>query len=319
MLLAGIITLLIASALHNWYAANEAAYPGDRAVGYFTLGKLTLFASIVLLILGEALIYLGSSILVAGVSGIAYFLILPLLLLPLMQKVYVPAPKKGISESEWTEIAGLNDPPRKSSMEDFPIHAEWQAGLAARYKHGLAGTAKDPVEAVRWYRKAAEQGHADSQIALLECYFYGDEVPQDYDEAAYWAHKAAEQGNPYGQLWLGSFYDDGVVLQQDWKKAGHWYRKSAEAGFPNAKWRLGLLYRDGRGFQKDNCEACFWLSLALAEWTTDNTPLDDSYFINAEQVRSELNESERLAIPARINNWNSEHAPTSLMKGSLIV
>ena len=43
------------------------------------------------------------------------------------------------------------------------------------------------MEAVRWYRKAAEQGHAEAQYNLGSCYDNGDGVAKDEIEAyAYW-------------------------------------------------------------------------------------------------------------------------------------
>ena len=33
------------------------------------------------------------------------------------------------------------------------------------------GVAKDQVEAVKWYRKAAEQNHAEAQYNLGVCYY----------------------------------------------------------------------------------------------------------------------------------------------------
>ena len=52
----------------------------------------------------------------------------------------------------------------------------------------------DPQEAVRWYRKAADQGNAKAQYYLGVCYDYGDGVDMDLQEAAKWYRKAADNG-----------------------------------------------------------------------------------------------------------------------------
>ena len=44
--------------------------------------------------------------------------------------------------------------------------------------------ALDRAEAMRWYRLAAEQGDAEAQRKLGNCYFAGRGVPRDYVEAA---------------------------------------------------------------------------------------------------------------------------------------
>ena len=54
--------------------------------------------------------------------------------------------------------------------------------------------AKDEVQAVRWYRLAAEQGYAGSQYWLGELYERGEGVPKDRSEAIRLYELAAKQG-----------------------------------------------------------------------------------------------------------------------------
>ena len=53
---------------------------------------------------------------------------------------------------------------------------------------------QDHAAAVRWYRKAAEQGHAVGQYNLAGIYSNGLGVKQDHAEAVRWCRMAAEQG-----------------------------------------------------------------------------------------------------------------------------
>ena len=66
--------------------------------------------------------------------------------------------------------------------------------LGYRYLAGQ-GVPQDYKEAAMWFRKAAEQGNADSQLKLGYMYLAGQGVPQDYEEAVMWSRKSAEQGN----------------------------------------------------------------------------------------------------------------------------
>jgi uncharacterized protein len=52
---------------------------------------------------------------------------------------------------------------------------------------------QDYAEAVRWYRKAAEQGLANAQFNLGLMYAKGQGVPQDYAEAPMWLNLAASR------------------------------------------------------------------------------------------------------------------------------
>eukprot|EP01052_Picozoa_sp_SAG31_P015483 SAG31_NODE_996_length_10492_cov_4.648802_7_plen_238_part_00 len=90
------------------------------------------------------------------------------------------------------------------------------------------GVAKDEAEAVRWFRKAAEQGHSDAQAMLGLCYDNGSGVAKDEAEAVRWYRKAAEQGDSDAQYSLGVCYDNGSGVAKDEAEAVRWYRKAAE-------------------------------------------------------------------------------------------
>ena len=68
------------------------------------------------------------------------------------------------------------------------------------------GVREDDVEAVRWYRKAAEQGLAQAQYNLGVMYANGDGVREDDVEAVRWFRKAAEQGLAHAQEALAKRY-----------------------------------------------------------------------------------------------------------------
>ena len=53
------------------------------------------------------------------------------------------------------------------------------------------GVTQDYAEAVTWYRKAANQGHAAAQNNLGLLYEDGRGVPQDYVQAHMWFNLAA--------------------------------------------------------------------------------------------------------------------------------
>ena len=55
---------------------------------------------------------------------------------------------------------------------------------------------KDPAEAVKWYRKAADQREPQAEHALGLCYADGDGVPSDPVEAFKWISLAASHGHP---------------------------------------------------------------------------------------------------------------------------
>ena len=54
---------------------------------------------------------------------------------------------------------------------------------------------RDDAESVKWFRKAAEQGHVVAQYNLGVMYDFGEGVPEDDAEAYAWLNIAAAQGN----------------------------------------------------------------------------------------------------------------------------
>ena len=80
------------------------------------------------------------------------------------------------------------------------VDAQFILGFA--YEKGKRASSKDDKEAVKWYTKAAEQGHAVAQYALGVAYYYGEGVLKDFKEAVKWWTKAAEQGIAKAQLTL---------------------------------------------------------------------------------------------------------------------
>ena len=67
-----------------------------------------------------------------------------------------------------------------------------QHNLGFMYDNGQ-GTPQDYAEAVKWYRLAAEQGHAQALNNLGFMYENGHGVLQDYAEAHKWYNLAASR------------------------------------------------------------------------------------------------------------------------------
>ena len=63
------------------------------------------------------------------------------------------------------------------------------------------GVPQDDAEAVRWYRLAAEQGHAHAQNNLGVMYAAGLGVPHDYVSAHMWLNLAAATGDESPSPW----------------------------------------------------------------------------------------------------------------------
>jgi TPR repeat protein len=84
-------------------------------------------------------------------------------------------------------------------------HAEAQVYLGMVLYHegeGVHGH-RDPGEAARYFRLAANQGHAEAQFRLGGCCYSGEGVPRDNGESARYYRLAADQGHAGAQLLYG--------------------------------------------------------------------------------------------------------------------
>ena len=84
-------------------------------------------------------------------------------------------------------------------------------------------------------------------------------------EAVRWYRRSAEQGFPHGQNNLGWMYATGRGVQTDEAEAVRWYRRSAEQGHARGQNNLGWMYERGRGVRRDRVEAIRWYRLAAAQ------------------------------------------------------
>ena len=81
---------------------------------------------------------------------------------------------------------------------------------------------------MKWYRLAAEQGHAEVPIqprAQVRLTVMG--VPRDYQEAVRWFRLAAEQGDAQAQYNLGGRHAIGQGVREDYVQAHKWINLAA--------------------------------------------------------------------------------------------
>ncbi len=108
---------------------------------------------------------------------------------------------------------------------------------------------------------SAEQGDADAQNTLGECYYYGwgmlsgEHMIHDMEKAFSCWFKAANQGNANAQRRLGEcfWFGDGVLRNKS--ESFRWYQKAAEQGDAEAQYCLAFLYLHGIEVPRNKEEA----------------------------------------------------------------
>jgi TPR repeat protein len=134
--------------------------------------------------------------------------------------------------------------------------------IAEIYKDGVS-VKRDPVEAVRWYRLAADAGDRQATFALGVTLLTGAPgVAKDRAAAKVLLEKAAAQGHAGALYNLGVMAIEGEGSGPDFAKAAVLFRRSAEAGDDDGSYSYGVLLRDGRGIPLDIAGAAHWLKKA---------------------------------------------------------
>ena len=199
------------------------------------------------------------------------------------------------SEEDRKTVADL-----RAKAEKGDTAAQWVLGETFRI--GALGVATDHAEALRWYRKAAEQNDdvvsAAAQNKVGDFYSLGYGAAQDYVEAVKWWRKAAEHNHVLAQYSIGYAYRCGNGVPKDYTEAVKWYRKAAEQNYDFAQSGLSSCYFEGNGVVKNYIEAYKWALLAVAAAEFENSKEEYKRFVTRlESVMTpeQIAEGQRLA------------------------
>lgn len=138
-----------------------------------------------------------------------------------------------------------------------------RAGLEEDYRAGeRAFRAGDLVAASTLLRRAADAGHAPSQVLLAGIL---DQAEFD-EEAVAWYRKAAGQGNADGEYGLGTMYMSGEGVKADPAEAYRWFTRAADRGHELATVALANATLKGPKGEPapDAARAAEWLQKAAA-------------------------------------------------------
>ena len=121
---------------------------------------------------------------------------------------------------------------------------------------------KDFAEAAKWYREAADQGHADAQKSLGVMYAAGNGVPQDGVEASKWLRKAAVNKDAARQRVARQKAAREQATSQRPTRGEAATSQRATRGEAADSQRATKTYANGTGLRKDDAEAAKRVRLA---------------------------------------------------------
>ncbi len=142
----------------------------------------------------------------------------------------------------------------KTAAEKGDAEAQYLLGL--QYQAG-DGIEKSPVEAAKWLRQAATQGHVGAQGALGAMQAASGNA-DEAAEAAKWLQAAAEQGRTDAMVALAALHQREGTAVFDQAEALRRYAQAADAGHAGAARTLAEIYSQGRGVPRDISGGLQW-------------------------------------------------------------
>jgi len=133
----------------------------------------------------------------------------------------------------------------RAAADGGNAYAQFLHGAALR--SGSGGAARDVGAAAEYWRRAAAQGHALSQLELGLLYWRGEEgaVPRSVVESRRLVTAAAEAGLPAAMAHLGWCEANGKFGERDEAAALGWYERAARQGSTSAV--EALMYGEWSG------------------------------------------------------------------------
>ncbi|MDX6915770.1 tetratricopeptide repeat protein [Pectobacterium carotovorum] len=149
------------------------------------------------------------------------------------------------------------------------------------YNFGYGDIENENIEALKWFRIAAEGGQRDAQNILGLAYEEGRwGVNIDGDEALKWYERAASQGDNTAQMNLGRMYYTGLRVRTNYQKAYSLFERTYKNNVRNAGNYLSQMYYNGQYVEAD----CHQAKKYYEE--TARKP-DNNYFRQCEKDKKE--------------------------------
>lgn len=151
-------------------------------------------------------------------------------------------------------------------------------------------------KAARWFRRAAENGHAASQYRLATLYELGQGAPKDTAESMIWYERAAEKGHVKAMHNLAVLSITGNGKSVNYLTAAKWFAKAAEHGLRDSQYNLGILHERGLGVEKDTVKAHQWFSIAAQRGDANAAQKRDA-------IARSLTDAERKTADRTLSGW----------------
>jgi len=156
-------------------------------------------------------------------------------------------------------------------------------------------------KAIKWYKKAADQGHLKSFYRLGWLYYH----LKNYDNALIYLKKAVDRKH------AASFNLRGAIAHEagEYALAKECYEKAANQGVSDAQYNLGILHEEGKGVPVNDEVAKYWYKQAEEQDFKKAQSMPN--FMNCQEKTDMFAES---SVNFNLNSNNEEKATNEIRK-----
>ncbi|WP_368882908.1 tetratricopeptide repeat protein [Proteus mirabilis] len=142
----------------------------------------------------------------------------------------------------------------KAWVKEYPNDAKlnFQVGHLYNFRYSELDSERKDLEAVKWFKKAAELGEPNSQNIIAYLYEKGDwGIKQDPKKAIEWYQKAVGSGDNNAPMNLAKIYYKGVDTEVDYKKALSLFEITKDYNMSEYAKYLSQFYYNGQSVTSD--------------------------------------------------------------------
>jgi TPR repeat protein len=193
------------------------------------------------------------------------------------------------------------DATERASSEKMANLSAALAKIGEMYVTGVE-LPKDPVEALKWYRKAADAGggKASVMVASLLLADRRSATPEENAEARRRCEDAAKGNFPPGAYCMALIYKRGLGTEKDPVEAAKWLDRAAELGHARSALELGEAYWKGDGVKADPVAAYTWI------WLAYNSKVPGAEQ-DEQQLGKELSTKQMQQAKQKASDWAKRH------------
>lgn len=199
--------------------------------------------------------------------------------------------------ADWFTSAETKELITKADSGD--VDAQFRVGNAYDFANGAPHSVEN---AIKYYRMAAEQGHAEAQNSLGSVF----QAEKNYTEAKLWYERAAAQNHPWATNSLAYLYDLGLGVPQDRAKGFELYSRAADLGWAEAMWNIANMYGAGQVGKIDMVMACVW-TVRAQRFVGNQNPRLSAYLTRVlPQLGKTLSSEEWATCQQQGNSWSPQ-------------